>query len=94
MTGNRELLSMTDIRTKIRKAVNDRYNKLSSIQQGLLENLNIKERELKRKEFLADLESKLTVHLHFYKVLDYYPKVGKTMEFGNEDDDASVRSER
>ena len=57
--------------------MNDRYNKLSVIQQGQLANLNMEERELKRKDFLADLESKLNVHLDFYDVINYHPNTVK-----------------
>ena len=66
MNDNKDLLSLAEIRTKIRKAVNDRYNKLSVLQQGQLEKLSFAQREKTRKQFLADLESKLNVHLDFF----------------------------
>ena len=82
MNDNNDLLSQGEIRTKIRKAVNDRYNKPSLIQQGQLRNLNMMEREHKRKEFLLELESKLSVHLDFFDVLDYYPNTGNNTPHG------------
>ena len=61
MNHTGELLSLSQIRTKISKAINNRKAKLSDIQEEDLIGLTKEERVERKKNFTISLESKLNV---------------------------------
>ena len=65
------------MKTKIRKAFNDRKKKLDSDIKNATQNLPPTEEELHRQTLITNLESKLKIELNYFDHFNYHPLQSK-----------------
>ena len=73
MNKTNDVLSVSKVKIKIRKAYNDRMKKLAKTEKEELQKASKEEKAIGKQAFLSKLESNLVLELDLYEQFDYHP---------------------